>query len=55
MNLEEMEIMYLEQFLEILNILEKYDNLTEIKKDILIRKEIYLNQLNKLIKNLNTN
>lgn len=55
MDIKEMEIMYLEQFIEILNLLEKYDNLNEIKKDISIRKEIYLNQINELIENSNTN
>ena len=55
MDIKEMEIMYLNQFLEILNILEKYDNLNDIKKDITIRKEIYLNEINELNESLKIN
>lgn len=40
--IQDTELFMLVQFIEILDILEKYDKLEEIKKDINERKEIYL-------------
>ena len=55
MNVKDIETMFIEQILEILEILEKYNNLQEIKKDILIRKEIYKEQLEQINQNSNLN
>lgn len=55
MYIKDIETMFIEQILEILEILEKYNNLQEIKKDILIRKEIYKEQLEQINQDSNSN
>ena len=55
MNIKDIEILFFEQILEVLEILENYDDLQEIKKDILIRKSIYKKQITDINENSNIN
>lgn len=45
--IQETELFMLAQFIEIIEILEKYQTIEEIKKDIRKRKQIYLEEINK--------
>jgi hypothetical protein len=53
MYIKDIQIMFLAQFIDVLNVLESFDNLQELKEDIYMRKRICKDQITELKKNSN--
>lgn len=53
MCIKDIQIMFLAQFIDVLNVLESFDNLQELKEDIHMRKKICDNQITELKENNN--